>query len=207
MSDPHLLVASSNRGKILEIEALLAPLGLRILTPRDLGVQIDVLEDGDSYQANAIKKAKAFYRISGMVVLADDSGLEVDVLQGAPGVHSARYAPLANASDKDRRDYLLAQLARKPRPWQARFRAVIAIADQTGSLHIVEGDCPGEIIAEERGEAGFGYDPIFQLENLPLTMAELSLEQKNRLSHRGRAITKALPLLADIFDLEVNKGI
>ncbi|MEW6240318.1 MAG: non-canonical purine NTP pyrophosphatase, partial [Chloroflexota bacterium] len=132
---------------------------------------------------------------SGLVSLADDSGLEVDALNGAPGLHSARYSLMQRASDTDRRAYLLHNLRGKPRPWTARFRATVAIATPRGDVELAEGICPGEIVPEERGTGGFGYDPIFLLQEMGLTMAELSMDEKNRLSHRARAVQAARPIL------------
>jgi XTP/dITP diphosphohydrolase len=110
------------------------------------------------------------------------------VLDGAPGVHSHRFAPQPGATDADRRRYLLTKLRELPRPWQARFRCVIALATPLGEVEYAEGACDGEIIPQERGEFGFGYDPVFLVEGTDLTMAELPMEQKNRLSHRARAV-------------------
>ena len=202
----QLLIATNNRGKMLEIQSILQDLAIELLSPADLGLQLQVLEDGKSYAANAEKKAIAFANASDMVALADDSGLEVNVLDGAPGLHSARYSPLENATDKDRREFLLAQLAGKPRPWTARFRATIAVAAPNGEVHLEEGLCSGEIIPEERGESGFGYDPIFQLKGMGVTMAQLAMEEKNRLSHRGHALRKTIPVLIDILGLEKRAG-
>jgi len=140
----------------------------------------------------------AFSQASGLTALADDSGLEVDALDGAPGLHSKRYAPLPNATDTGRRAYLVKQLSGKPLPWRARFRATVAVASPGRSVEIVEGICPGEIIPEERGSGGFGYDPIFLLTDINKTMAELEMEEKNRLSHRGRAVRKSIPILREI---------
>jgi XTP/dITP diphosphohydrolase len=196
----QLLLASSNTGKLREIQAILAQEGLsatalELVLPAQLGIQLDVAEDGASYAENAAKKALAYSQASGLAVLADDSGLEVDALGGQPGLYSARYAPLPHATDADRRRYLLQNLQGKPRPWTAHFHCTVAVARPGGSIAYAEGDCPGEIISEERGQNGFGYDPIFLLPELGQTMAELSLEQKNRLSHRARAVMAALPIL------------
>jgi len=135
-----------------------------------------------------------------MVVLADDSGLEVDALGGAPGLHSARYSPAPGAKDADRRKLLLQNLAQYPRPWVAHFHCTVAIATPGGDLFFTEGSCSGEIIPEERGTNGFGYDPIFQFAGSTLTMAELSTAEKNCLSHRALAIQAAKPILAKIFN-------
>ena len=195
---PKLLIATNNQGKVREIRAILQDLDIELVTPADLGLELDVEEDGQTYAENANKKALAFSSASGLTALADDSGLEVDALEGAPGLHSARYAPLPNATDADRRAILLLNLSRKPRPWAARFRATVAIASPGRDVTTVEGICHGEIIPEERGEGGFGYDPIFRLEGLSKTMAELEMDEKNRLSHRGQALRKAILILTEL---------
>jgi len=198
---PQLLIATNNQGKVLEIRSILRDLTIELLSPADLGMRLQILEDGRSYADNARKKALTFANASDMVALADDSGLEVNVLDGAPGLHSARYSPRKNATDKDRREFLLTQLAGKPRPWTARFRATIAIASPNGEVHLEEGLCLGEIIPQERGTSGFGYDPIFQLEGKEVTMAELTMDEKNLLSHRGYALRKSIPTLIDLLEL------
>jgi XTP/dITP diphosphohydrolase len=194
-----LLLATNNQGKMVEIQVLLQGLALQLVTPAHLGLGLNVIEDGQTYAENAARKASAFAQVARLVTLADDSGLEVDVLCGAPGLYSARYSPKSGADDADRRAYLLAQLQELPRPWIARFRCVIALAAPAGELYFAEGICPGEVIPEERGENGFGYDPIFLLPELGKTMAELSMFQKNQLSHRARAIRAAIPLLRELF--------
>lgn len=199
MTSSRLLLATNNPGKVAEIKPLLRGLGLELLTPHDLDLQIDVAEDGRTYAENATKKARAFSKASGLVSLADDSGLEVDALSGGPGLYSHRFAPQPIASDADRRHYLLEQLRDRPRPWTARFQATVAIAIPAGAVHLAAGQCEGEIIPEERGLHGFGYDPIFFFPELGLTMAELEMDEKNRLSHRARAVQNAIPILKDIF--------
>jgi XTP/dITP diphosphohydrolase len=193
----QLLIATNNPGKVLEIKDLLAGLDLTLLTPADLGFNLDVPEDGLTYAENAAKKAVAFAQASGLPSLADDSGLEVDALGGKPGLHSNRFGPQP-ATDATRRRYLLEQLQNKPRPWRARFCATVAIAVPGREVKIVAGECEGEIIPEERGENGFGYDPIFLFPDLGRTMAELGLEEKNRLSHRARAVLNCIPILEEI---------
>ncbi|MEJ5225620.1 MAG: RdgB/HAM1 family non-canonical purine NTP pyrophosphatase [Anaerolineales bacterium] len=195
----RLLIATENQGKMRELRELLADLPLELLTPSQLGLNLKVEETGSTYAENAALKARAYAQAASLPALADDSGLEVDALDGAPGLRSARYHPRPGASDADRRAYLLENLRGKPRPWTARFHATIAIALPDGAVHFAEGYCPGEIIPHERGTGGFGYDPIFLLPDLGLTMAELSMEQKNRLSHRARAVMNARALLAQIF--------
>jgi len=194
-----LLIATNNPGKVDEIQALLEGFGIPLLTPHDLGLSLEITEDGQSYAENAAKKALAFSKASHFVSLADDSGLEVDALSGRPGLHSHRFAPQPLANDADRRRFLLERLRDKPRPWTARFRATVAIATPAGAVRLAMGQCEGEIIPEERGQHGFGYDPIFLLPELGLTMAELEMDQKNSLSHRARAVRNALPILSEIF--------
>ena len=205
-----LLLATNNKGKLRELRAILAGLPIKLVTPADIRLELDVPEDGFTYAGNAAKKALAFARASGLTALADDSGLEVDALNGAPGLYSARYGlslpPFSGkmggrGGDADRRAFLLQNLrgANAARPWSARFRATVAVAGPEGSVQIVEGTCEGEVIPEERGAGGFGYDPIFLLPKLGKTMAELPEETKNRLSHRARAVQAAKPILMRLF--------
>lgn len=195
-----LLIATNNKGKIVEFEELLAGSGIEFITPAQINLQLEVEEDGSTYRENAAKKARAFAQASGLISLADDSGLEVNALGGAPGLYSARYSPKPGAKDADRRAFLLANLKDKPRPWTAHFHATIAIAKPNGEIEFTEGNCHGEIIPEERGAGGFGYDPIFLLTDLGRTMAELGMEEKNNLSHRARAVMAALPVLKAILE-------
>lgn len=195
---PPLLIATNNRGKQLEIGSLLEAFDLEILMPADLGLHLDVKEDGATYQENAEKKALAFAEASGLPTLADDTGLEVAALNGAPGLYSARFAPQPNATDADRRAYLLQKLQAHPQPWAACFRCIVALATPKGWMEFTEGLCEGEIISTERGTHGFGYDPIFLIPSLGQTMAELNLEEKNRLSHRALAVKAAFPLIQKI---------
>jgi XTP/dITP diphosphohydrolase len=197
----NILIATNNKGKFDEIKALLDGLGLALLIPADLGMALEVTEDGQTYAENAAKKASAFAQNSGMIALGDDSGLEVDALGGQPGLHSHRFCPIPNATDADRRKYLLERLGDKPRPWTARFRATVAIALPSGEIKLATGQCEGEIVPDERGTNGFGYDPIFFIPELGHTMAELEIDEKNRLSHRARAIQNAIPILKEVWDL------
>ncbi len=194
-----LLIATNNPGKVAEIQALLEGQEFTLFTPAGLHLQLEVVEDGRTYAENASKKAVAFAQAAGMVSLGDDSGLEVDALGGQPGVHSHRFVPLPEATDADRRQYLLQRLQGEPRPWTAHFHAAVAIATPDGAVHLAFGRCDGEIIPEERGQNGFGYDPIFFIPELSRTMAELGMEEKNRLSHRARAVRNALPILEEVF--------
>jgi XTP/dITP diphosphohydrolase len=193
-----LLLATNNIAKLREIEAILANLPVELITPTMIGLKLDVPEDGATYAENASLKALAFARLAGLISLADDSGLEVQALEGLPGVRSARFAPQPGATDADRRHYLLEQLHGKPTPWKALFRCTVALASPDGEVRFAEGVCPGMIIPEERGHNGFGYDPIFLLPELGLTMAELISEEKNRLSHRSRALRAAEPALLEL---------
>jgi XTP/dITP diphosphohydrolase len=190
-----LLLGTENPGKIREMNSLLQGVNIDLVIPGDLGLDLHVEESGQTYAENATRKALIYADASGLLTLADDSGLEVDALNGAPGLYSARYSPKIGATDKDRRDYLLEQLGGFSRPWPAKFHCTVAIAAPEGVIHIADGVCPGEIIPEERGESGFGYDPIFLVENMEWTMAELSMAEKNQISHRGRAIGAVIPIL------------
>jgi len=190
-----ILIASSNKGKLREFQEILNDHTVAFQLPADLGISLDVVEDGANYAENAAKKARAYAQASGLIALADDSGLEVDALDGAPGLYSARYAPWEGATDADRRRYLLENLQGKPRPWPAHFHCTVAIATPDGQMFFAEGNCPGEIIPEERGTGGFGYDPIFFIPERGLTMAELPVEEKNQISHRGLAVRAAAPLI------------
>jgi XTP/dITP diphosphohydrolase len=195
-----LLIATNNRGKVDELQALLNGLPVQLVTPADIDLKLEVVEDGMTYAENAEKKASAFANASGLVSLADDSGLEVEALDGAPGLYSARYLSRPGATDADRRTYLLKNLGNKPRPWKACFRATIAIAVPGQGVQHADGVCPGEIIPEERGEGGFGYDPIFLIPPLGRTMAELDMDEKNKVSHRAVAVMNARPILIRIFN-------
>lgn len=196
-----LLIASGNPGKQHELRALLDIPGLVLLDATSLKLDLQVSEKGEDYASNAKLKASTYARASGMWALADDSGLEVDVLDGAPGPRSARLgAP--HLSDADRRHLLLKMLHPHPEPWRARFRSVVALASPEGKIDLAEGTCSGEIITEERGTGGFGYDPIFLVLGTDRTMAELSMEEKNQLSHRARAIEALRPVLKMRLGLE-----
>ena len=186
-----LLIATNNPGKIAEISAILAPLPLKLITPAELGLTLSIPEDGQSYLENAHKKAAAFAQVSGLPTLADDSGLEVEVLGGAPGVHSHRYLADSSATDEQRCQALLNQLSVYPRPWKAAFQCEIVLCNPNEIVLRSHGSCPGEIIPEFRGKNGFGFDPIFLVEGTHRTMAELTDEQKNRISHRAKALQAA----------------
>ncbi len=192
---PKLLLATTNRGKLGEYYQLLKGLPFELVSPADEGIDITVDEKKKTFEENARLKAVTYARLSGLVTLADDSGLEVDALDGGPGIVSARFAG-EKASDSDRIEHLLAKM--KAIPWEkrtARFRCVIAIATPEGETELCDGECQGLIAFEPKGESGFGYDPVFYLTEFGKTIAELPLETKNRVSHRGKAARKAYIIL------------
>ena len=190
-----LLLATSNPGKVREYENLLKSLPFKLVTLVERGITTVVDEVGESLEENARLKATLLAAESQLLALADDSGLEVDALGGEPGRLSARYAG-EGASDRDRINYLLSRLSNVPWPKRsASFRCVIAVATPGGEVELCSGECRGIIILEPRGEQGFGYDPVFYLPELDKTMSELSLETKNRVSHRGQAAGKVYQVL------------
>jgi XTP/dITP diphosphohydrolase len=194
----RLIIASANRGKIGEFRQLL-PLHIDLLTPYDIEIVFPP-ETGDTFAENAIVKAIEAARQTGMLAIADDSGLEVDALGGAPGVRSARYAG-EPPSDERNREKLLAALATVPaEDRSARFRCVVALASPEGATSTAEGVCDGAIALEPRGVNGFGYDPLFLMPG-GRTMAEMSSEEKNQISHRARAYQNILPSLLAAFGL------
>lgn len=181
-----ILLASNNRGKLLELRPMLEPLGFEVLSLRDLGIEHDVVEDADSFEGNAAKKAIELARTAQMLALADDSGLEVDALDGAPGVLSARFSG-ENATDQTNNTLLLERL-RDAADRRARFRCVLVLASPAGEvLHTTAGVVEGRISREPRGTNGFGYDPLFVPEGFEQTMAELDPATKATISHRGKA--------------------
>ncbi|HEY3352577.1 MAG TPA: XTP/dITP diphosphatase [Polyangia bacterium] len=196
MSAPpvRLVVATRNRNKVRELAPLLAGLDVTLLTLADLPELPEVVEDGATFAANAAKKARVIAAATGRPVLADDSGLEVDALGGAPGVRSARFAG-AGHDDGANNARLLAELAGVPAERRtARFRCAMALVDG-GAAIVREGACEGVILDAPRGGGGFGYDPLFLYPPLGRTFAELSVDEKNRLSHRARATAAILPEL------------
>lgn len=188
MLNRPLVLATRNQGKIREFRALVAGFGVDIKSLDDFGPIPPVEEDGETFEDNAYKKAHFTARALGFPALADDSGLTVDVLGGQPGVYSARYAG-EGATDGDNNRKLLAALDGKA-DRKAAFQCVIALAVPRGPALIYEGRCNGEIALEERGEKGFGYDPVFFYPPLDRTFAQLSQEEKNRVSHRGQAMAE-----------------
>ena len=202
---PKLLIATNNPGKLREYEELLAGLPLELTSPAREGLSLEVAETGESFAENARLKAVAYARASGLLTLADDSGLEVDALSGRPGVHSARYAG-EGADDEERYRLLLEEM--RGVPWEkrtARFHCVIAIATPEGEVRTAEGTCEGIIAFEPRGEHGFGYDPVFYLPQHGRTMAELEPRAKNRISHRARAARKAREILRELWEETIGR--
>ena len=197
----RILVATGNPGKVREYKELLASLSvpLEITFPAQEGLLMEAEEWGESFEENARIKALAFSRASGLLTLADDSGLEVDALGGAPGVRSARYAG-PDASDTDRYGKLLDALKEVgPEKRGARFRCVVALAQPDGAVYTATGTCEGHIAFAPRGTHGFGYDPVFVVEGCGgQTMAEIAPEEKNRISHRARAVMAARPVLVQL---------
>jgi XTP/dITP diphosphohydrolase len=194
----RLLIASTNRGKVREYAEILNGLNCELVGLGDVGITIDVEETGSTYAENAELKARAYSTASGLLTLADDSGIEVDALNGRPGLHSARYAPDSPARIRK----LLQEMAGLPDDRRtARFQCAIALAWPDGRIQTVSGACEGRIAHEPRGTNGFGFDPIFLVEASAKTMAELPEEVKNTISHRARAAQKARAILIGEYGL------
>ena len=182
-----VILASKNQHKLTELSAILSQLGFEIALESEYGLDIDVEETGTMFEENSFLKADAVMKASGLPVLADDSGLMVDALDGAPGVYSARYGH--KASDKERTAYLLENMKDVPEERRgAKFVCVITCLFPDGRKIVARGECPGVIARAPHGENGFGYDPVFYLPELGMTYAELPSEQKNAISHRARAL-------------------
>ncbi len=191
-----LVFATRNAGKLRELRELIAPLGWEVRSLDDFPQMPEVDEDQPSFAGNAEKKARAALAFTGWAALADDSGLEVDALDGAPGVRSARYAG-AGHDDRANTDKLLRALAGVPDERRtARFRCALAFVDETGALTSADGTCEGRIAHAPRGSGGFGYDPVFLVGDGRRTMAELAPDEKNRISHRGQAMRAMASQLA-----------
>lgn len=187
-----LVLASRNPHKIEEMQQILKPLGIEVLSTQDFPQLIEVDEDQPTLEGNALKKARYVATETGLPALSDDTGLEVDALDGAPGVYSARFAG-ENVSYQDNVDKLLSELEKKSNR-KAQFRTVVALVNG-GEEYTFEGICEGEILREQRGEKGFGYDPVFQPDGYEQTFAELDSTEKNKISHRGRAVQKFVEFL------------
>lgn len=199
---PKLLLATNNQGKVREYQSLLKGISFELATPAQQGVALKVEETGGTFEENARLKASAFAKVSRLLTLADDSGLEVDALNGEPGVRSSRYAG-EGATDADRVNFLLAKLKDiRVEKRTARFICIIAIAIPDGQIEICSGKCDGVIIYEPRGKNGFGYDPIFYFPELKKTMAELPVKIKNQVSHRAHAAQEAVKILNKLANLQ-----
>ena len=192
------MLGTQNRGKVLELKELIGDRDICITTPVEEGVDLPVEEPGATFHENASIKAETYAARSGLVTLADDSGLVVDALDGAPGVRSARYSG-PETSDREHYQLLLKNLAGVPDERRAaRFVSVVAVATPAGQVELCEGTCEGIIGTRPEGEGGFGYDPVFYIPDLGKTMAQLTLEEKNRISHRAQAFRKAAPVVERI---------
>lgn len=203
MKKRPLVIATSNRGKLAELRELLSALPVEVLGMQEaLGEPLDIAEEGETFEANAIHKATVVANAAGMLTLADDSGLEVDALGGEPGVHSARFAGPDATDAKNNAKLLAALRGLAGEAKTARFRCVLALVEpgKAAPLAVVEGRCEGVIAEEARGEGGFGYDPLFIVAETGRTMAELSAAEKNRLSHRARALEAMLPKLRAVLE-------
>jgi len=185
-----IIAASRNENKIREIEEITREFGMRVISRDEAGIGgADVVEDGATFEENSLKKAREIMRRSGRITIADDSGIAVDALGGGPGVYSARYAG-EECDEKKNRDKLLNALEGVPYEKRtARFVSVISMAFPDGREIIARGECCGHVISEARGTNGFGYDPVFVPDGYDRTFAELPAEEKNRISHRARALT------------------
>jgi XTP/dITP diphosphohydrolase len=194
----ELVLATRNRHKGEELAALLGGLGITIRTLDEFPDAPEVVEDGDTCEANAIKKARVIAEFTGLPAVADDTGLEVDALGGRPGVYAARYAG-EDATYEDNCRKLLLELTSVPRERRtARFLTVAAIALPSDGIRVAQGILEGEIAVEASGTLGFGYDPVFLIPELGKTLAELSADQKNAISHRAKAFTQTKALLREM---------
>jgi len=196
----EVIVATRNQGKIREIREALKGLGLRIYALSDFPDVPEIEEDGKSFIENALKKARFYSKVFGKLTLADDSGLEVDGLKGMPGIYSARYSG-ERASSRENNQKLLKEMEGIQFSKRgARFKCIMAMVSPNGKEAMTEGICKGRIGMREKGRRGFGYDPLFILPKYGKTMAELSLKEKNRISHRGKALRKLRKIIRTFMD-------
>lgn len=189
------ILASGNKGKLLEMRAMLSTLGYDVISQKDAGYDLDVEETGGTFEENSFLKADAACRASGLPAIADDSGLEVEALGGEPGVYSARYAG-ENKTDHERNMYLMEKMEGAENR-RAKFVSCITCVFPNGDKIVSRGECEGILLRREQGKNGFGYDPLFYLPELGRTMAEISPEKKNEISHRAKAIEKFGKLLKE----------
>ncbi len=181
-----IVLATNNKNKVKEFQHILKDFQVELRSLSDFGPIPEVIEDGDTFDENAYKKAHQTARVLGLPAIADDSGLVVEALDGAPGVYSARYAG-ENATDEDNTGKLLQEL-KDVKDRRASFKCVLSVAVPSGPALTYEGECHGTIIDEPRGENGFGYDPVFYFEEYGKTFAELTMDEKSKISHRGKAL-------------------
>lgn len=194
-----LVVATANQGKLSEIKSLLRDMPFEVISMKEVGMNKDIAETGSTFEENALIKAKTVFETTGNIVLADDSGLEVDYLNGAPGIHTARYAG-DGASDTAKIKKLLSELEHVPLEKRtARFVCAAVLMLEDRSYFTVRGECEGYIAFEPIGSNGFGYDPIFYLKQYDKTMAQISDETKNKISHRGKALNLVIARLSSLF--------
>lgn len=185
----RIVLASNNAHKLEELRAILTTLGMEVVAQKELGISVEPEESGTTFEENSYIKAKTVMDCCQLPTIADDSGLMVDALGGEPGVYSARYGGAACRSDRDRLEYLLAQMQNVPDGKRtAKFVSVITLLTPDGKRVVARGECPGEILRAPAGENGFGYDPVFYVPQEDCTFAQLPAERKNRISHRARAL-------------------
>jgi len=184
-----ILLATNNKHKLKEVRDKLAALGIRVFSPEEKGLILDVEETGSSFSENAALKSESLAADTGLPVIGDDSGLSVDCLNGKPGIYSSRFAG-ENASDQDNIDKLLVEMTDVPSGKRTCAFVCVMAFTYLGKTLFFEGRCPGEILTSMQGEGGFGYDPVFYLPQLKKTMAEITMEEKNRISHRGLALNE-----------------
>ena len=196
MSDLKFVLASNNKGKLKEMREILSELGIEVMSQREAGIASEPEEDGTTFEENAIIKAKAAMEASGLPAIADDSGIAVDALNGEPGIYSARYGDCG--SDEERVEYLLKNMENEEHR-AAKFVSSIAVAFPNGDVLTTLGECHGTLTYEPVGENGFGYDPVFYMEQFGRTLAQVTAEEKNSVSHRGRALRAMKEKLTEYF--------
>lgn len=199
----EILLATNNQGKVKEMKSILADLGIDVYSLKDKCIDAQVEEDGNTFEENAVKKAEEIAKISGMITVSDDSGLEVYALDLKPGIYSARYAGEGATSEMLCKKLLTEMQNVEDTDRGARFVSVVAISYPSGKTLTLRGECEGTIIRQMRGDGGFGYDPVFYIEEKKMTFSEMSLEEKNKISHRAKAFFK----LKDYLKSEIYKQI
>jgi XTP/dITP diphosphohydrolase len=201
----EIIIASRNKGKVREIRKVLKGSGFRIYSLSNFTDVPKIVEDGKSFAENALKKARFYSKYFGKLILSDDSGLDVDILNGLPGIYSARYGG-ERATNQENNQKLLREMEGIPLSKRgARFKCAIAIVSPDGREAVVEGSCKGRIGFKEVGKEGFGYDPLFILPQFGKTMAQLSLKEKNRISHRGKALGKLKKIISTKFQVPITQ--